>query len=94
MKRDKGFLMEQPETAVAVAQQLIAAEQPQLASHLLLAFVNRQRSHAGHRDAGLRLARLLAFRLDNVEGARRLVDTLALAYPDDTDLTRLRAQLP
>lgn len=94
LKRDKGFLMDRPDAALAVARQLVAAEQPQPASHLLLAFVNRHRAHAAHRDAGLRLARLLAFRLDNVAAARPLIDKLAQLYPDDVDLAKLRAQLP
>ena len=86
--------MDRPDAALAIAQQLAAADQPQLAGHLLLAFVNRHRDHASHRDAGLRLARLLAFHLDNVDGARQLLDRLGLAYPDDVDLARLRTQLP
>lgn len=94
LKRDRGFLMDRPDAALAIAQQLAAADQPQLAGHLLLAFVNRHRDHASHRDAGLRLARLLAFHLDNVDGARQLLDRLGLAYPDDVDLARLRTQLP
>ena len=94
LKRDKAFLMERPDPALAVAQRLVGADQPQLASHLLLAFVNRQHGHAAHRDAGLRLARLLAFQLDNADGARRLLERLLQGYPDDAELLRLGGRLP
>lgn len=94
LKRDKTFLMDRPDTALAVAQRLVGQQQPQPASHLLLAFLNHHRRHPSHLDAGLRLARLLAFELDNVEGARRLLDKLEAGYPDNQLVQTLRRTLP
>lgn len=94
LKRDKAFLMDRPDTALAVAQRLVGQQQPQLASHLLLAFLNQHRRHPSHLDAGLRLARLLAFQLDNTDGAKRLLDKLNAGYPDNTQIEALRRTLP
>lgn len=94
LQRDKAFLAADADTALSVAQRLAGEDQNVLAAHLLLGVFNRQHGQQAQREAGLRLARLMAFRMDNADGARRLLERIRQLFPGDREVDRLAAQLP
>lgn len=93
LRLDRGFLMDVPGEVLATAKRLGIQDQHELAARLLLPFLDRHRTHADHAEAGVQMARILAFHRDKPEAGLRLLRQLATVHPEHPAITAMIRQL-
>lgn len=90
---DRGFLMDHPDQVLATAKRLGMQEQHDLAARLLLPFLDRHKSHPDHAEAGVQMARILAFHRDKPEAGLRLLQQLLTIHPEHPAILAMIRQL-
>ncbi len=93
LRLDRGFLMNLPGEVLATAKRLGIQDQHELAARLLLPFLDRHRSHDDHAEAGVQMARILAFHRDKPEAGLRLLRQLATVHPEHPAIIAMIRQL-
>ncbi len=93
LRLDRGFLMNLPGEVLATAKRLGVQDQHDLAARLLLPFLDRHKTHDDHAEAGVQMARILAFHRDKPEAGLRLLRQLATVHPEHPAITAMIRQL-
>ncbi len=93
LRLDRAFLMNLPGEVLATAKRLGIQDQHELAARLLLPFLDRHKAHDDHAEAGVQMARILAFHRGKPEAGLRLLRQLATVHPEHPAIAAMIRQL-